>query len=161
MLEYEKKWSSILAPAKSNLIMEYITQILLDTNKLNGNIEFNFAKIDNQMNCVLDIYIPTKDFEKHLNLEITSDHCLVLYEQALNDLLKFLPSETIGVTKYFSIKSMSEYFSGVVALNNIGSELKINFNTTNPDFMVLIDNYLKKYDEVAKSLEKHEQPKII
>lgn len=56
---------------------------------------------------------------------------------------------------------MSEYFSGVVALNNIGSELKINFNTTNPDFMVLIDNYLKKYDEVAKSLEKHEQPKII
>ena len=141
--------------------MEYITQILLDTDKLNGNIEFNFAKIDNQMNCVLDIYIPTKDFEKHLNLEITSDHCLVLYEQVLNDLLKFLPSETIGVTKYFSIKSMSEYFSGVVALNNIGSELKINFNTTNPDFMVLIDNYLKKYDEIAESLEKHEQPKII
>lgn len=157
----KKNEAQLLVPAKSNLIMEYITQILLDTDKLNGNIEFNFAKIDNQMNCVLDIYIPTKDFEKHLNLEITSDHCLVLYEQVLNDLLKFLPSETIGVTKYFSIKSMSEYFSGVVALNNIGSELKINFNTTNPDFMVLIDNYLKKYDEVAKSLEKHEQPKII
>lgn len=157
----KKNKAQLLVPAKSNLIMEYITQILLDTDKLNGNIEFNFAKIDNQMNCVLDIYIPTKDFEKHLNLEITSDHCLVLYEQVLNDLLKFLPSETIGVTKYFSIKSMSEYFSGVVALNNIGSELKINFNTTNPDFMVLIDNYLKKYDEVAKSLEKHEQPKII
>lgn len=91
----KKNEAQLLVPAKSNLIMEYITQILLDTDKLNGNIEFNFAKIDNQMNCVLDIYIPTKDFEKHLNLEITSDHCLVLYEQVLNDLLKFLPSETI------------------------------------------------------------------
>lgn len=149
-----------LAPAKSNLIMEYITQILSDTDKLNGNIEFNFAKIDNQMNCVLDIYVPTKKFEKHLNLEITSDHCLVLYEQVLNDLLEFLPNDTIGVTKYFSIKSMSEYFSGVVALNNIGSELKINFNTTIPDFMILIDNYLKKYDEIAESLKNQEQAKL-
>lgn len=101
-----------------------------------------------------------KKIEKHLNLEITSDHCLVLYERVLTDLLKFLPSETIGVTKYFSIKSMTEYFSGVVALNNIGSELKINFNTTNPDFMRLIDNYLEKYDEIAESLKNQEQPKL-
>ena len=156
----KKNEAQVLAPTKSNLIMEYITQILLDTDKLNGDIEFNFAKINNQMNCVLDIYIPTKDFEKHLNLEITSDHCLVLYEQVLTDLLKFLPSETIGVTKYFSIKSMSEYFSGVVALNDIGSEVKINFNTTNPDFMMLIDNYLEKYDEIAETLKNQEQPKL-
>ncbi len=156
----KKNEAQVLAPTKSNLIMEYITQILSDTDKLNGDIEFNFAKINNQMNCVLDIYIPTKDFEKHLNLEITSDHCLVLYEQVLTDLLKFLHSETIGVTKYFSIKSMSEYFSGVVALNDIGSEVKINFNTTNPDFMMLIDNYLEKYDEIAETLKNQEQPKL-
>lgn len=152
--------AQVLVPTKSNLIMEYITQILSDTDKLNGDIEFNFAKINNQMNCVLDIYVPTKNFEKHLNLEITSDHCLVLYEQVLTDLLKFLPSETIGITKYFSIKSMTEYFSGVVALNNTGSELKINFNTTNPDFMRLIDNYLEKYDEIAESLKNKEQSKL-
>lgn len=156
----KKKEAQMLAPSKSNLIMEYITQILSDTDKLNGDIEFNFAKINNQMNCVLDIYVPTKNFEKHLNLEITSDHSLVLYEQVLTDLLNFLPSETMGVTKYFSIKSMAEYFSGVVALNNIGSELKINFNTTNPDFMILIDNYIKKYDEIAESLKNQESPKL-
>lgn len=155
----KKNEAQLLAPTKSNLIMEYITQILSDTDKLNGDIEFNFAKINNKMNCVLDIYIPTKDFEKHLDLEITSDHCLVLYEQVLIDLLKFLPSETIGVTKYFSIKSMTEYFSGVVALNNIGSKLRINFNITNPDFMILIDNYLKKYDKIAESLRNQEQIK--
>ena len=156
----KKKEAQMLAPSKSNLIMEYITQILSDTDKLNGDIEFNFAKINNQMNCVLDIYVPTKNFEKHLNLEITSDHSLVLYEQVLTDLLNFLPSETMGVTKYFSIKSMAEYFSGVVALNNIGSELKINFNTTNPDFMILIDNYIKKYDESVESLKNQESPKL-
>lgn len=157
----KKNEAQVLAPAKSNLIMEYITQILSDTDKLNGDIEFNFAKINNQMSCVLDINIPAKNFEKHLNLEITSDHSLVLYEQVLNDLLKFLPSETIGVTKYFSVKSMSDYFSGVVALNNIGSELRINFNTTNPDFMILIDNYLRKYDEIAELLKNQEHTKLI
>lgn len=159
-LDMKKNEAQVLAPAKSNLIMEYITQILSDTDKLDGDIEFNFAKINNQMNCVLDIYIPTNNFEKHINLEITSDHSLVLYEQVLNDLLKFLPSETIGVTRYFSVKSMSEYFSGVVALNNIGSELKINFNTTNPDFMMLIDNYLKKYDGIVELLKDKEQNKL-
>lgn len=156
----KKNEAQVLAPTKSNLIMEYITQILSDTDKLNGDIEFNFAKINNQMNCVLDIYIPTKDFEKHLNLEITSDHCLVLYEQVLTDLLKFLPSETIGVTKYFSIKSMTEYFSGVIALNNIGSELKINFNTTDPDFLNIVSEYTRRYNEFAESLKNKEQPKL-
>lgn len=156
----KKNEAQVMAPTKSNLIMEYITQILSDTDKLNGNIEFNFAKINNQMNCVLDIYIPTKDFEKHLNLEITSDHCLVLYEQVLTDLLKFLPSETIGITKYFSIKSMTEYFSGVVVLNNIGSELKINFNTTNPDFMNIVSEYTRRYNDFSKSLKIKEQPKL-
>jgi hypothetical protein len=112
------------------------------------------------MTCVLDIFVPIKNFEKHLNLEITSDHCLVLYEQVLNDLLNFLFSETIGVTKYYSMKSMSEYFSGVVAFNNIGSELKINFNTTSPEFMLLIDKYIEKYDEIAKSLSNQEETKI-
>lgn len=156
----KKNEAQVLAPTKSNLILEYITQILSDTDKLNGDIEFNFAKINNQMNCVLDIYIPTKDFEKHLNLEITSDHCLVLYEQVLTDLLKFLPSETIGITKYFSKKSMTEYFSGVIALNNIGSELKINFNTTDPDFMNIISEYTRRYNEFAESLKNKEQPKL-
>lgn len=150
----KKNEAQMLAPSKSNLIMEYITQILSDTDKLNGDIEFNFAKINNQMTCVLDIYVPMKNFEKHLNLEITSDHSLVLYEQVLTDLLNFLPSDTIGVSKYYSLKSMSEYFSGMVVINSIGSKLKINFNTTNPDFMILVDSYTAKYDEIAESLKK-------
>ena len=62
--------------------------------------------------------------------------------------------------KYFMLKSMSEYFSGVVAINDIGSELKINFNTTDPDFMILIDKYMKKYDEISESLKNQEQHKL-
>ena len=55
---------------------------------------------------------------------------------------------------------MFGYFSGVVVANNMNSELKINFNTTNPDFMILIHNYLKKYDEISKLLENQEQSKL-
>lgn len=95
----KKSEAQVLAPIKSNLIIEYITQILSDTDKVTGNIDFNFSKINNQMNCVLDIYVPEKDFEKHLNLEVKRDHYLVLYEQVLTDLLSFLPSDKIGITK--------------------------------------------------------------
>lgn len=143
-----------LAPIKSELIMEYISQILSDDEKVSGNMNFYHAKIDGQNMCTLDIYVPSKNFEKHLNLGITSDHSLVLFEQVLNDLLNFLPHDSIGVTKYYSYKSMQDYFSGVNAINSMGSELRINFNTTHPDFMNLINNYTNKYDEFVKNMNK-------
>lgn len=40
----KKLEAKALAPTKSNLIMEYITQILSDTDKLNGDIQFKFEK---------------------------------------------------------------------------------------------------------------------
>lgn len=79
--------------------MEYITQILSDSNKLDAKMDFNFVKIDSEKMCVLDIYVPETKFEKHLNLGIPNYHSGVLFEQVLNDLLHFLPSDTIGVSK--------------------------------------------------------------
>ena len=150
-----------LAPEKSKLVIEYITQILSDSEKVNSVMDFWYAKIDGQNMCTLDIYVPETNFEKHLNLGITIDHSLVLYEQILNDFLDtFLEHETMGVTRYYSIKSMQNDFSGVDAVNRNGSRIKINFNTTDPDFMNIISEYTRRYNEFADSLENHEQPKI-
>ena len=111
--------------------------------------------------CTLDIYVLERNFEKHLNLGITEDHCLVLYEQILNDFLDtFLEHETMGVTRYYSIKSMQNDFSGVDAVNRNGSRIKINFNTADPDFMNIVSEYTRRYNEFAESLENHEQPKL-
>lgn len=150
-----------LAPEKSKLVIEYITQILSDSEKMNSTMDFWYAKIDGQNMCTLDIYVPERNFEKHLNLGITIDHSLVLYEQILNDFLDtFLEHETMGVTRYYSIKSMQGIFSGVDAVNLNGSRIKINFNTTNPDFMNIVTEYTRRYTEFAESLKNKEQQKL-
>lgn len=150
-----------LAPEKSKLVIEYITQILSDSEKVNSVMDFWYAKIDGQNMCTLDIYVPERNFEKHLNLGITIDHSLVLYEQILNDFLDtFLEHETMGVTRYYSIKSMQNDFSGVDAVNRNGSRIKINFNTTDPDFMNIVSEYTQRYDEFAESLKNEEQQKL-
>lgn len=124
-------------------------------------MDFWYAKIDGQNMCTLDIYVLERNFEKHLNLGITIDHSLVLYEQILNDFLDtFLEHETMGVTRYYSIKSMQNDFSGVDAVNLNGSRIKINFNTTDPDFMNIVSDYTCRYNEFAESLKNQEQQKL-
>ena len=142
-----------LAPEKSKLVIEYIAQILSDSEQTNSKMNFDTTKIDGQQMCTLDIYVPEKKFEKHLNLGITADHGLVLYKQILTDFINtFLEHDTIGLTRYYSIKSMQENFSGVDVENLNGSRIKINFNTTHPDFMDIISEYLRMYDEFVKKL---------
>ena len=141
-----------LAPEKSKLVIEYITQILSDSERINSKMNFWYAKIDGQQMCTLDIYVPEKNFEKHLNLGITIDHSLVLYNQLLNDFLNtFLTHETIGISRYYSIKSMLRNFSGINVVNTNGSKIEINFNTTNPDFMSIVSEYSKRYDDFVKT----------
>ena len=141
-----------LAPEKSKLVIDYITQILSDSEQLNSKMEFSSAKIDGKQMCTLDINVPKKNFERHLNLGITADHSLVLYKQLLNDFINtFLEHDTIGITRYYSIKSMLENFSGVDVVNLNGSRIKINFNTTHPDFMNIVSEYSNMYDEFEKT----------
>ena len=139
-----------LAIEKSKLVIEYITQILSDKGIVNSKMNFSSAKIDGQKMCTLDIYVPEKNFEKYLNLEITTDHSMILYEQILNTFLdSFLENETMGVTKYYSVKSMLENFSGVKIINLIGSKIMVNFYYEFPD---IISMYNEKYNEYEKTI---------
>lgn len=146
-----------LAIEKSKLVIEYITQILSDKEIVNSKMNFSSAKIDGQKICTLDIYVPEKNFEKHLNLGITIDHSMILYEQILNTFLdSFLENETMGVTKYYSVKSMSENFSGVKIINLIGSRIMVNFYYEFPD---IISMYNEKYTEYEKTINEKNKTK--
>ncbi len=135
--------------------MEYITQILSDSNKLDAKMDFNFVKIDSEKMCVLDIYVPETKFEKHLNLGIPNYHSGVLFEQVLNDLLHFLPSDTIGVSKYIEVKTLLLLsFSGVVVSNTTESKIKINFGYIDKN---IVTNYMNKYNEFLKELNSEEK----
>ena len=75
---------------------------------------------------------------------------MILYEQILNDFLDtFLENETMGVTKYYSVKSMLENFSGVKIINLIGSKIMVNFYYEFPD---IISMYNEKYNEYEKTI---------
>ena len=159
MIKMKKKEAKIIAIEKSKLVIEYIIQILSEPERVKAVMNFSFSKIENKQMCILNIYVPEKNFEKHLNLGIISEHCLVLYEQLLNDFLDtFLEHEMMGVSEYYSIKSMQGIFSGVSAVNSFGSEIKINFRITSPDFMKIVSEYERRYHEFVETL--HNKSKV-
>ena len=155
----KKKDAQDLAIIRSNLISEYITQILSDSNKVNAKMDFDFVKVDSEKMCFLNIYVPETKFEKHLNLGIPNYTFMAflekMKEQVLNDLLHFLPSDTIGVSKYMEIKSsLLSSFSGVVVSNATGSKIKINFGYVDKN---IVTNYMNKYNEFLKKLNSEEK----
>lgn len=102
-----------------------------------------------------DIIVPSKNFEKHLNTGITIQQIDVLTEQILNDLLNtFLESETMGCTRYYSIRGgYGMNMNGVNAMNTIGSKLKINFICRGDKFNEQVENYNQRINEYANRQE--------
>ncbi len=142
-----------LAIEKSKVIIEYIFQILSDSEKVNATMEFSNDKVENQNMVILDINVPKRNFKRSLNLGITSDHENVLFAQLFDDLLEtFLPHETMGITKYYSIKSMHPSFTGIDATNTLGSRITINFNSSGTEFMHLVENYQAKYNAFVENM---------
>lgn len=156
----KKEEALLLASEKTKVIIEYIKQILSIPEKVTGKMKFNSAKIDNQNMCTLDIYVPTKNFEKHINLGITIDHCDIFYKQLFNDLFEtFIEHDTIGVSRYYEIKfEMAETFTGMNAVNSMGSEIKINFITKGSRFSEMAKEYNQRIKEY---IEKINQQKTI
>ena len=139
-----------LAQIRSKLIIEYINKILSSNEKVNASINLNAYKINGQKMCTADIYVPCKNFEKHLNLGITSDHISILHEQILNDLLSYLDDDYIGVTRFYSMRTNNLLFDGVSVTNTLGSSIKINMYGINRN---ISDEYNKKYDEYVRKLQ--------
>lgn len=149
----KKEQVLILAEERSKLVIEYIIKILSDTDKVNATFEFSSDKIEGQKMCTLSIYVPEQDFERHLNLGITTDHCDILYQQLVNDFIDhFLEHETMGVSRYFSVKGiMGDNFSGMNAVNSTGSKIKLNFLYQGRMFDEIMSNYNKRIDEYIEN----------
>ena len=144
-----------IAPERSKLLCEYITQILSDNEKVSGEIRIDSAKINNERMLTFDIFVPSRNFEKHLNTGITTQQVDVLTGQILNDLIdNFTESETMGCTRYYSIRGgYGMNMNGVDAMNNIGSRIRINFVCRGDKFDEQLQNYNEKLDEYANQQE--------
>ena len=85
-----------------------------------------------------------ENFEKHLNLGITSDHYNVLCKEFLDRVITtFLPHETIEATRFYEFRS-NNIFDGVSIVNSIGSEIKVNMYGVDRS---ISNEYNEKYDE--------------
>lgn len=138
-----------IVPQRVKVIIEYITSILEDDKKVYGKIEFNSTKINNENMCTMDIYVPESNFERHINLGITTNHCDILYKLLFDEFInQFLEHKYLGVTRHYTMQSIiGPNFDGVNAVNGItGSEIKINFLLFGPETYAITTNYNKRLD---------------
>lgn len=151
----KKEEAMQIAPERSRLLCEYIMQILSDSEKVNGRIRIDSVKINNERMLTFDIIVPSRNFEKHLNTGITTQQVNVLTEQIFNDLVdNFIESETIGCTKYYSIKGgFGMNMNGINVTNIIGSDIKIDFVYRGDKFGEQVENYNARLDEYIKQQE--------
>lgn len=153
----KKEEAMLIAKKRSKLLIEYITKILSDEKIVNGEIIIDAIKIDGDKMCVLELNLPSENFFNSLNTGIKAQQIDVLTEQILDDLIdNFIESETIGITKYYSIFGMmgSSIFS-VDIINNSGSKLKINFLYRGQLFLEQIKKYNGRLNEYAKKQQEN------
>lgn len=147
----KKEEAKELSIQRVNLIMDYINNILSDKEVVNSKMNFSHAKIDGQTMCTLDIYVPSRNFEKHLNLGITYDHINVLYKEFFDRVISdVLPNDEIGATCFYTVKSNMGSFSGIDVINVNDSNININMLGINRE---VIDEYDKNYKAYADSLK--------
>ena len=150
----KKEEAMNIAPKRSNLLCEYILQILSDTEKVNGEIKIDSVKINNERMITFDIYVPDRNFERHFNTGITTQQINVLTGQILNDLINnFMETENIYCTKYYIIRGgygMNMNMDGVNIGNSMGSTVRINFACRGDQFSEQIENYHTRLDEYTK-----------
>ena len=141
--------AEIVAPQKVNIIMEYVNNILENSNKVSAQMNFDSVKIDGQCMCVLDINMV--NHEQHLNLGIPSQFADIIFKELLNRVLNdVLPSESMGATKFYRFRSNDNSFDGINIMNEIGSEIRLNMYGINKS---ISDEYNQKYEEYRNSLK--------
>lgn len=148
----KKKEAELLAKQKVNVIIEYIMQILSDSERVTSSMDFSSAKIDGNNMCTIDIYVPSKNFERHLNLGITSDHKNSIYKEFLNRvIIDFLPHDSIGATKFYRLRSYDRLFDGIKVINTIGSEIEVNMYGIDKN---IFNEYNTRYEEFKNQNKK-------
>lgn len=147
----KKDEAELLAVKRVNLIIEYITNILTDDAKVEGDIVFGNAKIGTENMCTVDIRVPKKNFERHLNLGIPFNHVDIFHKRLLDQLLvNYLDSDNLGVGRFVRLYTSNGSFRGIKTLSASGNVIRINFHSWGSLFNELTDEYNEKIEAYRK-----------
>lgn len=151
----KKEEAMKLAPERSRLLCNCIQENLSDVDKVNGEIRISSAKIDGEKMVTFDIFMPTKNSEQHLNTGITAQQIDVLTEQVFRDLIdNFLESDTMGCTRYYSIRGGNGLdMDGVNVVSINGGKIKLNFECRGEKFHEQAKEYNSRLNEFQQQQE--------
>lgn len=154
----KKREAELLALDRSRVLMEYIEQILSDSEgKGRGTIELFSDKVEGyqELMSIFVISVPERGFLKPINSGITSQQSEVFYEQVLKDLIEnYLDSDTIELGNFYSMRGTRKNFDGLMVTGINGNTLKINFNGISNN--ETIDWYRKKIQEKEERKKQEE-----
>lgn len=140
----------------SHVVMEYIDQILTDSIRVNGKIDFVLERVDGYKEpmCVFVISVPQREFNRRINSKIPNVHSDVFYMQLLNDLAdSFLNSETIKIGTFYNINGiMGPTFHGIDVKSLSGNSIKINFRNIGTEIRPYIEEYNNRIWEYEEGL---------
>ena len=141
-----------------NLIIEYIKQILSDSDIIYGKISIDTVEIDEVKYKTLQIALKNKRFERHFNLGIELQDEAVFFKKLLNTFIeKYADSENIGISKYYVKRCdpSNPDFHGIDVSNTNGSYLEFYFCPSNEESRLAIQEYNQKLDDfIQKSRHK-------
>lgn len=135
-----------LSPKRSEVIMEYIDLILIDSkNHGKGKIEFFSAWVEGRPEemSVATISVPDTGYSRMIDNGIASQQRIVFYGQILRDLIdNFLDSDKITLGLFHTIRGgMGRNFDGVTIHSALGSSLEINFRNASSELREEIEKY--------------------
>ena len=159
----KKREAIEIAEKVSEVVMEYIEQILTDSVKVEGKIEFIPGRIEGypeKMSLVI-ISVPEKGFYKEINSRIPEIHSIAFYSIILEDLIDhFLESESLGVGRFYHVHGMmGPSFHGLTAASASGNRIHINFPQIGTELNDSIKEYNRKVDLYESKIEKEKENK--
>lgn len=140
----------IASELSSNIVIEHILSILSKKSK-NIIMKFSEVEFDGEKMYKLTISNLKSKEEKHVNLKIPAVYYLNFLKVFLFDILTtFGKYADISLSRYYSVYSDEELFSGIDIENFSGSKIKIDLNCMGEEFDKIISSYTDYYNKILE-----------
>lgn len=148
----KKDEAAIIAKEKAGVMIEYLEAFLSDEDVVSGKMDFS----SQNSVLVVDMFVNKKDgelVERHFKLGMSSVYADYLIEEIMGLLReKFMPSEKLGVSPYFSIRNgFMPNRDGVYVYNDNHAQIDVNFWCHNERYAGIMQEFNKSIEDYAKS----------
>lgn len=149
----KKKEAEAIAPGKSNLLLEYIDQILSDEMPVEASITITYDKFDKENIVIYVIKVPKRSFYKSFPVGITLQQKSVLDNQILNDIVnQYLESEFVTLSYFVWKRGMRNDFDGIYLKGTNGTTITLNFGRVDKE---ISDSYDQRLIDYKNSLQEN------